>query len=66
MRYLLVTFIISFSIFASHSFAITDDQIAEITERVDAYSTDELVERRQVLLAMLDIDEDFSITEEET
>ena len=58
MRLLLSTFIISFALFSIQGLAITDGEIAEITERVEAYSTDELVERRQVLLAMLDVDED--------
>ena len=57
MRSLLSTLIVFLTFFAPKGFAITDAEIAEITERTGAYSTDELVERRQVLLAMLDLDD---------
>ena len=57
MRLFLSSLSIFLALFAIQGFAITDDEIAEITERVEAYSTNELVERRQVLLAMLDVDD---------
>ena len=40
MRLLLSAFIISFALFSIQGVAITDGEIAEITERVEAYSTD--------------------------
>ena len=57
MRLLLSTFVISFAFYATQGFAITDDEIAEITERVEAYSTDELVERKNMLEESLEVEE---------
>ena len=58
MRLFISSLSIFLALFAIQGFAITDNEIAEITERVEAYSTDELVERRQVLLAMLYADDE--------
>ena len=57
MRLLISTFVISLAFYATQGFAITDDEIAEITERVEAYSTDELVERKNMLEESLEVDD---------
>lgn len=59
------TILILSTVFISiEAFAITDQDIEEITERLENYSTDELIERRQSLLVMLN--EDSSDNSENT
>ena len=46
----------------SESGLITDDNIAEITERLENFTTVELIERRALLIKSLDEEGDDSIT----
>ena len=54
MKLLLTTLAISILLLPLNTFAITDDDIAEITDRLENLSTDELLDRRKVLLAQVD------------
>ena len=54
MRLLFSTLALSIALLPLDTFAITDDDIAEITDRLENLSTDELIDRRKVLLAQVD------------
>ena len=57
MRVYLSLLLLFFTSLPNQLFAVTDDEVAEITERVEAYSTDELVERKNMLEESLEVDE---------
>ena len=54
MRHLFSTFALSLVFLPIQSFAITDKDISEISERLESLSTDQLIERREILLAQVD------------
>ena len=57
-KFLSITFLaLSLSFISIDVMSITDEDIAEITKRLEGYSTDELVDRRDFLLAALDIED---------
>ena len=57
MRFFTPLLLLFFTSLPNQLFALTDDEVAEITERVEAYSTDELVERKNMLEESLEVDE---------
>ena len=59
MKLLFSTLALSIALLPIYSFAITDTDVAEVTERLEAMSTSELVQRKKDLEANLD-DEDIS------
>ena len=54
MRLLFSTFALSILLLSEDTSALTDGDIAEITDRLENLSTDELIDRRKVLLAQVD------------
>ena len=56
MQKFLLSLILSFSFvtFSIDSYALSEEQLAEITSSLENLSTDELIERRELLLAQLD------------
>ena len=61
MRPLFIFFAIIFGISNTNIYAsdaITDEKISKISKRLEAYSTDQLIERRNYLIKELDEDED--------
>ena len=64
MRIFLSLFVILFATSSSQLFALSDEAIEEITERLESSSTDELIERREEILSDLESDEeDIDISE---
>ena len=57
---------LSFVTFSIDSYALSDEQLAEITSSLENLSTDEFIERRELLLAKLDEqpDEDDPLSED--
>ena len=62
MRLLYSALALSLVLLPIHTLAITDEDVAEVTERLESLSTDQLVERKEELEDSLDNDE---LTEEE-
>ena len=58
MRIYLSLLIVFFATLPNQLFAVTDEAVEEITERLEASSTDELIERREEILKDLDSDSD--------
>ena len=58
MRVYLFLLIVFFATLPNQLFAVTDEAVEEITERLEASSTDELIERREEILKDLDSDSD--------
>ena len=58
MRIFLSLFVILFATSSSQLFALSDEAIEEITERLESSSTDELIERREEILSDLESDEE--------
>ena len=54
MKLLISTFALSIMLLSVDTFAISDGDIAEITDRLENLSTDELVDRRKLLLAQVE------------
>ena len=56
MRIYLSLLIIFFASLPNQLFALTDEAVEEITERLESSTTDELIERREKILTDLDSD----------
>ena len=55
----ILTIMLSFSIDVySQDFSVSDERASEITERLQTYTNDELLERRELLISQLQEDED--------
>ena len=54
---------LSLSLLSMNAYSITDNDIKEITERLEGYSSDQLIERREILLANLDMKQEDDLDE---